>query len=56
MENFKPNTLQEKTGQAATKEMHTGGLSQTVWLSDWHTGSPRPDSACRDVSSGLIVV
>lgn len=40
MENFKPNSLQEKTGQAAAEEMQTGGLSQTVWLSDWHVGSP----------------
>jgi len=40
LENFKPSALQEKTGQAATEEMQTGGLSQMVWLSNWHAGSP----------------
>lgn len=40
LENFKPSALQEKTGQAATEEMQTGGLSQMVWLSNWHEGSP----------------
>lgn len=30
VESFKPSTLQEKTGQAATKEIQRGGLSQMV--------------------------
>lgn len=30
LESIRPNTLQEKTGQAATEEIQTGGVSQVV--------------------------
>lgn len=43
LENFKPNALQAKTGQAATEETQVGGLSQVVWLCNWHANSPEAE-------------